>query len=73
MEKAQKSDNKTREKRILDATAKLLMRYGYDKMTMSDIAEEAGISKGAIYLHYASKESLVDGLINRQTIEYADS
>jgi len=73
MEKAQKSDNKTREKRILDATAKLLMRYSYDKMTMSDIAEEAGISKGAIYLHYASKESLVDGLINRQTIEYADS
>jgi len=72
MGKAQKSDNKTREKRILDATARLLLRYGYDKMTMSDIAEEAGISKGAIYLHYDSKETLVDGLINRQTLEYAE-
>jgi TetR/AcrR family acrAB operon transcriptional repressor len=72
MGKASKSENKTREKRILDATARLLLRYGYDKMTMSDIAEEAGISKGAIYLHYTSKETLVDGLINRQTIEYAD-
>jgi TetR/AcrR family acrAB operon transcriptional repressor len=72
MGRAQKSDNKTREKRILEATARLLLRYGYDKMTVSDIAEEAGISKGAIYLHYPSKETLVDGLITRQTIEYAD-
>lgn len=70
--KAQKSGNKPREKRILEATARLLMRYGYDKMTMNDIAEEAGISKGAIYLHYDSKETLVDALITRQTIEYAD-
>lgn len=57
MEKAPKSENKPREKRILQATARLLMRYGYDKMTMSDIATEAGISKGAIYLHYTSKEA----------------
>ncbi|PJF32581.1 MAG: hypothetical protein CUN52_00980 [Phototrophicales bacterium] len=70
--KAQKSENKPREKRILEATARLLLRYGYDKMTMSDIAEEAGISKGAIYLHYDSKETLVDALITRQSIAYAD-
>lgn len=70
--KGQKSKNKARERRILDAAARLLMRYGYDKMTMSDIAQEAGISKGAIYLHYDSKEALVDALMMRQTIEYAD-
>lgn len=55
--------NPEREQRILDAAAKLFAHYGYDKTTVSDIAEEAGISKGAVYLHYKSKEDLFDALI----------
>jgi AcrR family transcriptional regulator len=55
--------NPQREERILEAAAKLIAHYGYDKTTISDIAEEAGISKGAVYLHYKSKEELFDALI----------
>ncbi len=55
--------NPEREKRILEAAAKLIAHYGYDKTTMSDIAAEAGISKGAIYLHYKSKVELFDSLV----------
>ena len=61
-----KSDNEERRQRILDAAANLIVHYGYDKTTVSDIAREAGISKGAIYLHFASKEALFEGLIVRE-------
>jgi AcrR family transcriptional regulator len=50
---------------ILDATNRLLARYGYRKMTVEDIAAEAGIGKGTIYLHFASKEEVVLSHVDR--------
>ena len=61
-----KSDNEEREQRILDAAASLFTHFGYDKTTVSDIASEAGVSKGAIYLHFDSKEMLFEGLLTRE-------
>jgi len=43
---------------ILDAVGRLLVRYGYKKMTVSDIANEAGIGKGTVYLYFSSKEEV---------------
>ncbi|MGW2198666.1 helix-turn-helix domain-containing protein, partial [Streptosporangium sp. NPDC001682] len=37
--------------RILDAAAELLVRLGYRKVTIDDIARLAGIGKGTVYLH----------------------
>ncbi len=50
---------------ILDATDRLLARYGYRKMTVDDIATEVGIGKGTIYLHFSSKEELVLSHVDR--------
>jgi AcrR family transcriptional regulator len=50
---------------ILDAVDTLLARYGYGKMTMSDVAGQVGIGKGTIYLHFRSKEELVLAHIDR--------
>ena len=50
---------------ILDATDRLLARYGYRKMTVEDIAVDAGIGKGTIYLHFSSKEEVVLSHIDR--------
>ena len=50
---------------ILDATNSLLARYGYRKMTMDDLAAEAGIGKGSIYLHFPSKAEVVLSTIDR--------
>ncbi len=54
---------------ILDAAERLLVRYGFKKMTMDDLAQEIGIAKGTIYLHFSSKEEIalsrVDRVIDR--------
>jgi AcrR family transcriptional regulator len=50
---------------ILDATERLLARYGYRKMTVEDIAREVGVGKGTIYLHFSSKEEIVLSHVDR--------
>jgi AcrR family transcriptional regulator len=68
-----KTDSETREQWILDAAARLFVQYGYDKTAVADIARAAGISKGAIYLHFQSKDALLEALIRRETERYAAS
>jgi AcrR family transcriptional regulator len=50
---------------ILDATDLLLSRYGYQKMTIDDLAKEVGIGKGSVYLYFTSKEAIVLSHIDR--------
>jgi len=60
---------KTTRDAILDATDRLLAQQGYKKMTIDDLAEEVGIGKGSIYLHFSSKEEIalshIDRIIDR--------
>lgn len=48
-----------RRKQILDATFRCLARKGYSRMTIQDIAAEAGLSVGTLYLYFESKEEMV--------------
>src|SRR5687768_17590878 len=50
---------------ILDAADRLLARYGYKKMTMDDLAQEVGIGKGTLYLHFRSKEDIALSRVDR--------
>ncbi|HEV2762177.1 MAG TPA: TetR/AcrR family transcriptional regulator [Pyrinomonadaceae bacterium] len=56
---------------ITDAADRLLARYGYQKMTMDDLAREVGVAKGTLYLHFAGKEevtlSVVERIVSRVT------
>jgi AcrR family transcriptional regulator len=70
---AAKPDNTDREQRILDAAADLIIRYGYDKTTMGDIADAAGIGRGVLYLHFHSKDEVLDALIAREFPKYAET
>lgn len=50
---------------ILDAADRLFPRYGYKKTTMDDLAQEAGIGKGTIYLYFTSKEEVALSCVER--------
>lgn len=46
------------------ATARVLIRDGYDALTTNAVAREAGASVGSLYQYFASKESLVAALLD---------
>ncbi|MEW6381129.1 MAG: TetR/AcrR family transcriptional regulator [bacterium] len=48
---------------ILETALKLFQRFGYKKTTIEEIAREAQIGKGTVYLHFTSKEEILLTLI----------
>ncbi len=62
-----------RRQRILDAAADLIIRYGYDKTTMAEIADAAGVGRGVLYLHFRSKDDVLDALIAREFPRYGQA
>jgi AcrR family transcriptional regulator len=51
----------TRE-RILDAALDLFIEKGFDKTSLREIAEQLGVSKAALYYHFASKDDILMAL-----------
>ncbi len=47
-----------RMERVLDAAGELLLRWGYRRVTIEEVARHAGIGKGTVYLHFPTKEAL---------------
>ncbi len=67
------SENNERQQQILDAAAAVVLRLGYDKTTMHDIAEEAGASRRTVYLYFKGKEELFEALLYREYMQYAQT
>ena len=57
---------------ILDAVGVLIERYGYGKTTVEDIARQAGIGKGTVYLCFPSKEEVALCWIDRTNSRIQD-
>lgn len=55
-----------RRTQILEAAARLLDHYGPHKTTVSDIAREAGVGVGSVYLEFPSKEAIIEELSRRR-------
>jgi AcrR family transcriptional regulator len=56
------TDVQRRRSSILDAADRLLRHYGPQKTTVADVAREAGVGGGTVYLEFPSKESIVEEL-----------
>ena len=54
----------TKEK-ILETALELFAQSGYLGTSMSDIAKQLGITKAALYKHYASKQAILDRIVER--------
>jgi AcrR family transcriptional regulator len=61
---AERREREKEERRnsILDAAEKVFFSKGVREATMDDIAEEAEVSKGTIYLYFGSKEEVYLGI-----------
>jgi AcrR family transcriptional regulator len=62
------SKQQERASRILDAAADLLLRWGYQRVTIDDIAKQTGIGAGTIYLHWKTKEALFEAVMLREAV-----
>ena len=51
--------------RIIDVALELFAQRGYLGTSMSDIAKQLGITKGALYKHYTGKQEILDSIVNR--------
>ncbi|MGO4172103.1 TetR/AcrR family transcriptional regulator [Bosea sp. TAF32] len=51
-------------RQILDHAARLLRNGGYYQTTLREIAEAVGIRKASLYYHFASKEEIVEAVVN---------
>jgi len=52
------SHNKDKREKIIDAAIKLFTRLGYHQTKLDEVARQAEIAKGTLYLHFKSKEDL---------------
>ena len=57
--------NQTKQTQILDALQTLLKTKHIQNISVSEIAQTAGIGKGSIYYYFPSKDSIVDALVDR--------
>ena len=55
----------TRE-RLLDAASKVFARKGFAATSLDEVAEEAGVTKGAVYSNFSSKEDLVNTVLDER-------
>jgi AcrR family transcriptional regulator len=55
-----------REERILDAASELLLRFGYSRVTIDDVAQRAEVGKGTVYLHWRTRKELFRAVLERE-------
>jgi AcrR family transcriptional regulator len=55
--------------RILDVTKELILRWGYRKTTLDDIARHAEVGKGTLFLHWRNRGALFVSLLRRERME----
>jgi AcrR family transcriptional regulator len=50
---------------ILDAAQNLFLRYGIKRTSLDDVAREAGVAKGTLYLYFDSKDTIFAAIAER--------
>lgn len=53
-----------RRSQILDAAVAVFARLGFHQARMDDIVQEAGLSKGALYWYFKSKDEIVMAILS---------
>ena len=59
--------------RILSAAERIFARHGFFAAKVSDVAKEAGVADGTIYLYFKSKDDLLISLFERRMLELTEA
>ena len=51
----------------MDVAERLIRTRGYERMSIQDVQDELGVSRGAIYHHFGSKEALLEAVVERMS------
>lgn len=62
-----------RPEEILDAALRLFTEKGFNATRMMDVAKEAGISKGTLYLYFSNKESIFQEVVRQRITPQLDA
>ena len=58
---------------VLDAALDLFIEQGFAATRVEDIARRAGLSKGAVYLYFPSKQAILEALVRRAIVPVAET
>jgi TetR/AcrR family transcriptional repressor of uid operon len=72
MPKLKPDVQRARREHILDAAEKCFAEAGFHRTSIHDICRKAGVSPGALYVYFDSKEALIAGLSERDRAEFAE-
>src|SRR3984957_18315167 len=59
----------TRRRQIIDGARKVFLGLGFDGASMGEIAREAGVSKGTLYVYFADKNRLFEVIVEEESVE----
>jgi AcrR family transcriptional regulator len=59
----QRSDGQATRERLLAAARKIVAKHGPSTLTLDRVAEEVGMSKGAVLYHFRTKDALIEALL----------
>jgi AcrR family transcriptional regulator len=65
--------DKATQQRLLEATDRVVGQVGVARLSMSDVAREAGVARGTLYRYFESRDVLLDALRLRTTNRFFES
>ena len=65
-------DENAKQRQIIDGARRIFLARGFDAASMADIAKEACVSKGTLYVYFKNKEELFGAIVQQECCHHAE-
>ena len=65
-------EDNLKRRQIVDGARRIFLARGFDAASMADIAKEAGVSKGTLYVYFKNKEELFGAIVQQECCHHAE-